>query len=232
MRTTFEYKRSPLLEFGLAYTLFGLWGEFLLRPYVQTHLPGLTSEIQSRMVSADILTFVGLSVLVATRYRSWFSSDTYSFGSMAFTVRTVGAGVAGAICVYAAVVALIALAYWLGNETASPLQLLDTTDWRAIVVLVVATCVLGPMIEEFFYRGVVQRTLSRFLNGHSLYAASALVFTVAHAQFFGYPVSQGQMFLLGYGAAYLRSRTGGLVAPMIAHAGYNSCQWVLRSFLS
>lgn len=232
MRTTFEYKQSPLLEFGLAYILLGLWGGILLQPQLQAHLPGITSSIQAKFIGQDLLMFAGLSIMVATRYRSWLSSDAHCFGSMAFTARTVGAGIVGAVATYAAVISFIALAFWCGADSASPLQLLDTKDWRAQAILIMATVVIAPIMEEFFFRGVVQNALTRVFRRHALYAASALVFTVAHTQFWGYPISQGQMLLLGYGAAYLRASTGGLVAPMIAHAGYNSCQWVLHSFLN
>ena len=79
------------------------------------------------------------------------------------------------------------------------------------------TIVAAPFTEELLFRGFIQRIFMRNMNGPTAVALAALIFGLAH---FSLPILP-TIFLLGIIFGYFFYRTGNLVYPMIAHAGYN-----------
>lgn len=79
------------------------------------------------------------------------------------------------------------------------------------------TLLAAPLCEEFIFRGLIQGGLRRSLPAWQAIGIGAAIFAIVHP-----PVSMLPVFVLGLcaGAAYERSRS--LLAPMLAHAGYNA----------
>ncbi|MGK5063205.1 CPBP family intramembrane glutamic endopeptidase [Janthinobacterium sp. LB3P112] len=79
------------------------------------------------------------------------------------------------------------------------------------------TLLAAPLCEEFIFRGLIQGGLRRSLPAWQATGIGAAIFAIVHP-----PVSMLPVFVLGLcaGAAYERSRS--LLAPMLAHAGYNA----------
>ena len=75
----------------------------------------------------------------------------------------------------------------------------------------------APLFEEFMFRGLVYRGLASSASSRLAIPASALLFALVHPAASMIPV-----FGLGVGTAWAYRRTGGLMAPMIAHAFYNT----------
>ena len=90
--------------------------------------------------------------------------------------------------------------------------------WLAGLALLAA-----PLCEEFIFRGLLQGGLRRSLPAWQAIAIGAAFFAIVHP-----PVSMLPVFVLGLcaGAAYERSRS--LLAPMLAHAGYNAAILALQ----
>lgn len=93
-------------------------------------------------------------------------------------------------------------------------QLLEHNDFR------VAAIVLAPVVEELYFRGrmysIVQSSAGR---GTALVVTSTL-FTLAHVWIA--PAAIPSYAVISILLAWLRGRTAGLVAPIVAHSVFNA----------
>lgn len=81
-----------------------------------------------------------------------------------------------------------------------------------------AAILLGPVSEELLVRGALFRALGPYRSRASLVVTTAISFTLLHlAELRGYP----EFFTSGLLLGYLRSQTGSLAAPLLAHASFN-----------
>ena len=90
--------------------------------------------------------------------------------------------------------------------------------WQARVLLIVAACVIVPILEETVFRGILYRALRRQWSFAPAALASAAVFALAHLTWVGL----APYLLLGVVFAYLYERSGSLVAPWAAHGAFNA----------
>jgi hypothetical protein len=84
--------------------------------------------------------------------------------------------------------------------------------WIPLLAIVAA-----PIFEEFIFRGLIFGGLRRSLNAWPAVFASAAVFAIVHP-----PASMLPVFGLGLCTALAFDRSKLLIAPMIAHAIYNT----------
>jgi len=89
--------------------------------------------------------------------------------------------------------------------------------WQARVILIVAACVVIPVLEETVFRGILYRALRRQWSFAPAALASAAVFALAHLIWIGLV----PYLLLGLLFAYLYERSGSLLAPWAAHGAFN-----------
>jgi len=115
-----------------------------------------------------------------------------------------------------------------------PIQELLFQEQRPLVLgLVVAlACVVGPVAEELFFRGVVYSALRRRASRPAAIVLSGAAFSLAHTNWLGFlPIT-----VLGGLLAYLYERTGSLAGPLAVHILHNtllmSVTLVLRQLLS
>jgi membrane protease YdiL (CAAX protease family) len=80
----------------------------------------------------------------------------------------------------------------------------------------------APLFEEFAFRGLLHSGLRTRLGPRAATLLAAAVFAGYHLQVDALPV----LFLFGIWLSLLRERTGGLTAPIAAHACYNAFQMV------
>ena len=97
----------------------------------------------------------------------------------------------------------------------------------AAVLLMVVLCVLTPLAEEVFFRGLLFRSLHRVASLALAVPVAGLVFGLVH--FDGKPVSAGVvavqlglLALFGMALCALTQATGRLGAGIIAHAAFNA----------
>jgi len=93
----------------------------------------------------------------------------------------------------------------LKNKPAGALQIVLT-----FLVLVV----IGPVLEEFTFRGLLFTRLSVKYSPRKAIVISSLMFGVLHFDFFG-------AFIFGFVAATLYARSGSLLAPLALHSTVN-----------
>ncbi len=87
-----------------------------------------------------------------------------------------------------------------------------------IVVLFIFLALLAPLVEELFFRGLVQGSLARRFGPAVGVAGSAVVFGLAHFQALQLPA----LILFGLVLALLAHRTGRLGPAIVAHATFNA----------
>lgn len=141
----------------------------------------------------------------------------------AFALRSptswaVAAGIAVGLLVSLLVVsALLEPVLGAGEE-----QGLDPTGWRperagAFALNAVVTALLGPLVEEFLFRGIGFYLLAQF--GHlAAIVVTSIAFALTHGIAVGLPI----FFIIGVGLGFVRSRTGSIYPALLLHAGFNS----------
>ena len=87
-----------------------------------------------------------------------------------------------------------------------------------VVVLFIFLAVLAPVVEELFFRGLVQGSLARRFGAPAGVAGSAVIFGLAHFQALQLPA----LILFGLVLALLVQRTGRLGPAIVAHATFNA----------
>lgn len=98
-------------------------------------------------------------------------------------------------------------------------DMLRTNAWWMIAF---AAVVGAPVAEEFLFRGLMYGVLRTSPLGKVVAAAlTAVVWASVHAQYSIYGIFG--IALIGLYLAWVREKTGGLLAPIVCHAAYNAC---------
>jgi membrane protease YdiL (CAAX protease family) len=112
----------------------------------------------------------------------------------------------------------------VGHAVSAPAQVAPGLSPTARVLLVFFACIVAPLTEELFFRGVLFRTV-RDRHGFWLAAlASAIPFGLAHyvpAPAIDAAVLQLTMVFTGIGLAWVVERRGTIVASVAAHMAFN-----------
>jgi hypothetical protein len=99
------------------------------------------------------------------------------------------------------------------------------------LVFGLAACIGAPIVEELFFRGLVQTALMRDLGTVPGVIIQAVLFGLVHFQlgmtFNQAAVRCGTVMVLGVFLGWLRARSGRLGAGMVAHATYNTIVTIL-----
>lgn len=98
----------------------------------------------------------------------------------------------------------------------------ETVGAWYLASLFIQMVVLAPLFEEYWFRGIIQTSLSQYGNGFAI-VVSALCFGMAHGnihQFF-------YCFIMGIGMGYVRYATGSILPTTIIHAMLNSISGIV-----
>jgi membrane protease YdiL (CAAX protease family) len=101
------------------------------------------------------------------------------------------------------------------------------SGWIRFALLVVAA-VLAPILEEFFFRGLLYGALRRRFGISAGIVASAAVFSLLHPQL---PLGFLSIFVLGAVFAGLYEWRQSLIPGMVMHALNNGIIWVYLNLL-
>ncbi len=110
---------------------------------------------------------------------------------------------------------------------ASPTILGVTPNGTAGWVVVITLAVVGaPVVEELFFRGLLQGAFTRRIGAIPALFTTAIIFSFAHILNEGLfaPVA---LFPMAVVLGYLRYRTGRLAAGMVAHSLFNASLFLL-----
>jgi membrane protease YdiL (CAAX protease family) len=116
----------------------------------------------------------------------------------------------------------------VSNSTAPKILGITPIGVGGWTVLILITVVGAPIVEEIFFRGLVQGAFTRRVGAMPAIFLTALVFALVHVSDEGIlaPIILLPMALI---LGYLKQRTGRLAPGMIAHAVFNAT--VLLLFL-
>jgi membrane protease YdiL (CAAX protease family) len=109
----------------------------------------------------------------------------------------------------------------------SPIWILLDKSWTPSfwLFIVVVSVVLGPVLEELFYRGYCQTRLEEDFEGSGAIVIVTLFITLGHNQYHHLSVlSIGTIFgliLLNLGMGYVYWRTRSLIPAIVLHAAVN-----------
>ena len=107
------------------------------------------------------------------------------------------------------------------QETAQ--RLVDRAGGATTVLLFVLVIVGAPVVEELFYRGLLQGSLAARFNDTVVLVAVAAVFAAVHFR----PVEFPGLFVFGLVLGACALRTGRLGMAIAAHVGFNATGLVL-----
>ena len=111
----------------------------------------------------------------------------------------------------------------------------STSTVAATVVIMIGVIAITPIVEEFFFRGLVQRAFAQTLGGLGRAAASILAIIVATAFFTGLHIVNAPptpallvgTIGVGLGAGILTAVTGRLGGALVVHVTNNALVVVL-----
>ena len=160
----------------------------------------------------------------------WLASQRAGTGSMiadygiAFRWIDVGglAVGAGAQLVLIRVVYLPLEALWPDTFTEDRLtenaqDLVDRAGGASTLLLVGVVVIGAPVVEELFYRGLLQRSLAARFNEGAVLVAVAAIFAAIHFR----PVEFPGLFVFGLLLGWVALRTGRLGPAITIHIGFN-----------
>lgn len=140
----------------------------------------------------------------------------------AFERSDIGMGIGWGIALQLPILFVVALIMQLVLGEFEPsgraLTIVDSATSPALVVLLVLSVGVGaPIVEEIFYRGLVQPALIRSFGVPAGIAVASLIFGAVHMSLIElFPLS-----VVGLVFGILAHRTGRLAAPIIAHMTFN-----------
>ena len=149
--------------------------------------------------------------------------------ALGFANRQLGpslmAGVRGYVAVFpwlfVLLIATVELFRFLGvKPPIEPIQemVFQEQDPRVLVLTVLLACVMGPVAEELFFRGVLYPAVRHRTSRLVGMLVSGLAFSLVHTN----PVGFLPIFVIGCLLADLYERTGSLVAPLAVHIVHNT----------
>lgn len=106
-------------------------------------------------------------------------------------------------------------------------RLLDPVKGPGLVLLTACLVVGAPLVEELFFRGLLQRALARRFGARWAVAGSALAFGLTHYQ----PVQLLGLVAFGVVLGLMAVRTGRLGPGVVAHAAFNATTVVILVLL-
>ncbi len=141
-------------------------------------------------------------------------------GTAAFAVSVYGLFYAAQMATLAAVELLSRLTE---RNYSNALDELTSTTTAATFVIV---GLLGPIMEELLFRGLILRRLLPYGRTFAI-VTSALMFGLFHGNFF----QMGYAFTIGLGLGYITVRTGSMVHAVVMHVCFNTYSSLLAFML-
>ena len=107
-------------------------------------------------------------------------------------------------------------------STAQAEALLSFDNIAGVIVYCAYVCIIAPVFEEFLFRGILLRTLSKYHVGFAAFATS-LFFGLMHGNLNQVPGA----FLAGLVLAYVAIRSGSIRTPILIHMFINTYSTVM-----
>jgi membrane protease YdiL (CAAX protease family) len=187
-------------------------------------------EAVANIVASAVIAIVNVALLLlwlSRRHPGWA-------GAIGFPSRPlpeIGAGVGFGLILYPAValgvgvLINVILQEITGRSVTTPEQVPSHLGPFGVVATILYGIVIAPIHEELFFRGILFRSI-RDRQGFAAAAwGSGLAFGLVHyipAPFVDSLLLMSVMVFTGFALAFLYERRGNIVAPIFAHATFNT----------
>jgi len=172
--------------------------------------------------SIDVIAGITIFYFVMVKYREKLSS--LGIASAGF-YRNVLSGITAYVFILPILIAVLILSMLYLNAIgykfpAQPVfdMFLEEKRSNVVLFLTVFVAILGPIIEEIFFRGFLYSAVRKRFGVLSGVLLSAALFSMLHTNVTGF----APIIILGILMAFLYETTGSLVAPMAVHIIHNS----------
>lgn len=159
--------------------------------------------------------FAALSALCArTPLRTWFSLNRPAWKRFPMLLLEM--------LLIVILASIISALLWVSLQVDAPRQVVF--DWLEkqtplqVVTMTAAVCLVAPVCEEFFFRGILFNALRRRLGVNGANAAAALVFALVHGNLFAVI----PLFVLALLLTRAYVTIGSIWAPIAMHAIFNA----------
>ena len=202
----------------------------MLLPYVRLAglIPGPTWVLDQHLwMAAGMVLVDGFVVLAILAFAS--AKHRSALGAFGITPAQFRPALSAGIRAYVVALPVIVVVFclvqtvfklWDVKMPAEPIQELLFDEPRTSVFLLTAflACIVGPIAEELFFRGVLYPAIRGRTSPAVGIVASAAVFSLFHTSLLGFIPILG----LGCLLAYLYERTGSLLSPLLVHILHNT----------
>ncbi len=147
-------------------------------------------------------------------------ADFFALGPVRLAALMIGLGLGLAIKFPADALRTVVEAHWPTPDEQVALlaeQLRHESGWQ-MVALLVSIGLLGPIIEELFYRGVLYRLLEEARGKWIAWLTVTVCFVLAHANIRDWP----SLLLVSAALTYARTASGSLWPSLAGHVMFNS----------
>ncbi len=170
----------------------------------------------------DVIAGIVIFYFVLVKYREKLSS--LGIASTGF-YKNVLSGITAYVFMLPILISVLILSMLLLNAMgykfpAQPVfdMFLEEKRSNVILFLTIFVSILGPIIEEIFFRGFLYSAVRKRFGVLSGVLLSAALFSILHTNIAGF----APIMILGILMAFLYETTGSLVAPMAVHIIHNS----------
>lgn len=170
---------------------------------------------------AFILGAIVVIIIAGTAYEKWYEEDGYA-GPLPFSMKAVAFGTVVSFAIANIISGARAIiGGFVHNDliTASNVGS-GFADWSSleVIVLVLATCMFGPIAEELLFRGLLMNSLWKVFGLHKAAILSAICFGVLHGNSV---ITITSTIFMGVALAYTYAINRNLLDSIIVHLIYN-----------
>ncbi len=196
--------------------------EHLLTGFLGTAGIDKRSSIVVDSVFMDIFVLLLVIRFAVVKYKQKIAALGISFKNIAKDIGIALYGYLAFLPVLAGIFFCVLVVAKLLNYTppAEPIYELVFKERRPhlLVVISLMVALIGPVVEEIFFRGFLYSALKKRLNVTAAMVVSACIFSLLHTNVLGFlPI-----VFLGIFLAYLREKTGSLIPSITVHMVHNA----------
>ncbi len=189
----------------------GIWNDFT-RTIYSCGMP----------IIAEVTSIILGIYLMKLDFRSMFTREGYT-GSTVAKLITLSIGLQTAAAYIAAAIGALLGFFGLEGETA---DLSATTSLPANLIMYFYACLLGPVLEELLYRGVILQSMRKYNERFAIFL-SAAVFGLMHQNY-----QQAILgFLIGIPLAVVTIKSGSIVPAIFTHIFVNTLGTIFNCWI-
>ncbi|MDE6747028.1 MAG: CPBP family intramembrane metalloprotease, partial [Oscillospiraceae bacterium] len=196
-----------------------IFNGFVIVSSVLRDLPIWNDELFSTAFSCCVpiiseITAIILGIkLLGLDFKPLATRDGFNGGTM-FKLITLGIGLQTAATMIASIIT--AILRQLGLEAPTP-DFTATTSLPANLIMYFYACLLGPVLEELLYRGVLLQSMRKYNEKFAIFL-SAAIFGLMHQNYQQFILG----FLIGIPLAVVTIKSGSLIPSIFTHIIVNT----------